>query len=226
MADRVGRLALLAMGEVGKEDALRCPARGLLAVGLSPSFLLATASLGRAAAPTATTRVAAVPGGELNGDGIVDVGDALLVAQFVVGLRQCSQLTHPEACDVNGDGACNIGDALTIAQCEVGLVNCAFNCGPFTCPSTTSTTTTTTRPSTTSSTSSGTTPTTIPSGTADEIHWTVTGRTSVTVDWRGPAALIPSRPTSAHAPCVPPHAPSIVPLSSSRPFWEASIPWR
>jgi len=55
MADRVGRLALLAMGEVGKEDALRFPARGLLAVGLSPSFLLATASLGRAASPTAAT---------------------------------------------------------------------------------------------------------------------------------------------------------------------------
>ena len=142
MADRVGRLALLAMGEVGKEDALRFPARGLLAVGLSPSFLLATASLGRAASPTATTTVAAVRCGDVNGDGIVDVGDALVVAQFDVGLRQCSQLTQPEACDVNGDGACNIGDALRIAQCDVGLINCAFTCGPFTCPSTTSTTTT------------------------------------------------------------------------------------
>ena len=223
MADRVGRLALLAMGEVGKEDALRCPARGLLAVGLSPSFLLATASLGRAASPTATTTVAAVPCGDVNGDGIVDVGDALVVAQFVVGLRQCSQLTYPEACDVNGDGACNIGDALTIAHCEVGLVNCAFTCGPFTCPSTTSTTTTTTRPSTTSSTSSGTTTTTIPSGTADEIHWTVTGRTSVTVDWRGSATVIRYGLTSASDQSVIAQTPSIVPFSSSGPFWEASI---
>src|SRR5438093_123757 len=223
MADRVGRLALLAMGKVGKEDALRFPARGLLAVGLSPSFLLATASLGRAASPTATTTVAAVPCGDVNGDGIVDVGDALVVAQFVVGLRQCSQLTHPEACDVNRDGACNIGDALTIAQCEVGLVNCAFTCGPFTCPSTTSTTTTTTRPSTTSSTSSGTTTTTIPSGTADEIHWTVTGRPSVTVDWRGSATVVRYGLTSAHDRRDPAQAPSIVPFSSSGPFWEASI---
>src|SRR5947207_59012 len=105
MADRVGRLALLAMGEVGKEDALRFPARGLLAARLSLSFLLATASSGRAASPTATTTVAAVRCGDVNGDGIVDVGDALVVAQFDVGLRQCSQLTQPEACDVNGGGA-------------------------------------------------------------------------------------------------------------------------
>jgi hypothetical protein len=100
------------LGRWIKEDALRFPARGLLAAGLSLSFLLATASSGRAASPTATTTVAAVPCGDVNGDGIVDVGDALVVAQFDVGLRQCSQLTHPEACDVNGDGSCNIGDAL------------------------------------------------------------------------------------------------------------------
>src|SRR5207253_11095852 len=101
MADRVGRLALLAMGEVGKEDALRFPARGLLAVGLSPSFLLATASLGRAASPTATTTVAAVPCGDVNGAGIVDVGDGVVVAQVVGGPRRCCQLTYPEACCLN-----------------------------------------------------------------------------------------------------------------------------
>src|SRR5438093_11314989 len=122
MADRVGRLALLAMGEVGKEDAVRFPARGLLAVGLSPSFLLATASSGRAASPTATTTVAAVPCGDVNGDGIVDVGDAPVVALFDVGLRQCSQLTQPEASDVNGDGACNLGDALRIARRHGGPI--------------------------------------------------------------------------------------------------------
>src|SRR5207302_5689401 len=129
MADRVGRLALLAMGEVGKEDALRFPARGLLAVGLSPSFLLATASLGRAASPTTTTTVAAVPCGDANGDGVVNICDALVVAEFDVGLRQCSQLAHPDACDVNGDGACNIDDALRMAQCDVGLISCAITCG-------------------------------------------------------------------------------------------------
>src|SRR6266481_2235904 len=90
--------------------------------------------------------------GDVNGDGIVNIGDALVVAEFDVGLRQCSQLIHPEACDVNGDGACNIDDALRIAQCDVGLISCAFTCGPFRCPSTTSTTTTTRPPTTTTTT--------------------------------------------------------------------------
>ena len=84
--------------------------------------------------------VAAAPCGDVNGDGVVNVGDALVVAQFDVGISPCSRLTHLEACDVNGDGACNIGDALRIAQCDVALMSCAFTCGPFTCPSTTTTT--------------------------------------------------------------------------------------
>src|SRR2546425_4144834 len=91
--------------------------------------------------------------GDVNGDGIVNIGDALVVAEFDVGIRQCSHLIHPEACDVNGDGACNIDDALRIAQCDVGLISCAFTCGPFTCPSTTSTTTTTTTSTSTTTTS-------------------------------------------------------------------------
>jgi len=70
----------------------------------------------------------------VNGDGVVNIGDALVVAQFDVQLRQCSQLPHPEACDVNRDGACNIGDALRMAQCDVGLISCVFTCNPFACP--------------------------------------------------------------------------------------------
>src|SRR3989441_1679233 len=97
--------------------------------------------------------------GDVNGDGIVNIGDALVVAEFDVGLRQCSQLIHPEACDVNGDGACNIDDALRIAQCDVGLISWSFTCGPFRCPSTTSTTT-----STMTRTTITTTTTTRPSG--------------------------------------------------------------
>ena len=82
------------------------------------------------------------PCGDVSGDRVVNIGDALLVAQFEVGLRQCglTPFSHPVVCDVNGDGACNIGDALHIAQCDVGLVSCAFACVPFICPSMTSTT--------------------------------------------------------------------------------------
>ena len=128
----------------------------------SPRRLALTLVVAAQAVLAAT--VAAVPCGDVNGDGVVDIGDALVVAQFDVGLRLCGQLAHPEACDVNGDGACNIGDALRISQCDVGLINCAFTCGPFTCPSTTSTTTSTTTTSeapTTTTTSISTTSTTV-----------------------------------------------------------------
>jgi len=85
---------------------------------------------------TTTTTIAAIPCGDVNGDGVVNIGDALLVAQFDVGLRQCgvAPFSHPAVCDVNQDGACNIGDALRMAQCDVGLISCAFTCTPFVCP--------------------------------------------------------------------------------------------
>jgi len=74
--------------------------------------------------------------GDVNGDGAVDIGDALIVAQLDVDLRRCgaAPFSHPEVCDVNGDGACDIGDALRMAQCDVGLISCAFTCAPFICP--------------------------------------------------------------------------------------------
>src|SRR5438876_5294123 len=90
--------------------------------------------------------------------------------------------------DVMGDGRVDIGDALRLAQCDVS-----------------------------------TTTTTIPSGNADEIHWTVTGQTSVTVDWRGSATVIRYGLTSAYGQSVTAQRPSIVPFSSSGPFWEARI---
>src|SRR5213083_2809278 len=88
-----------------------------------------------------------------------------------------------------------------------------------------STTPTTTRPPTTTTTtaSSSTTTTTIPSGTADEIHWTVTGQTSVSFDWRGSATVIRYGLTSAYGQSATGQRPSIVPFSSSGPFWEAHI---
>src|SRR2546428_11195283 len=118
------------------------------------SLLRLTLTLVVAAQPVLATAVAAVPCGDVNGDGVVTIGDALVVAQFDVGLRQCgvAPFIHPEVCDVNGDGACNIGDALRMAQCDVGLISCAFTCGAFTCPSTTSTTTSTTTTTSTSTT--------------------------------------------------------------------------
>jgi hypothetical protein len=87
---------------------------------------------------TSSTTTTTTPGlcGDVNGDGSVNIGDALIVAQHDVGLRDCGQgtFTHGELCDVNLDDSCNIGDALRMAQCDVGLISCTFNCTmPFTC---------------------------------------------------------------------------------------------
>ncbi len=85
---------------------------------------------------TTTTTTTLPICGDVNGDGVVNIGDALVIAQFDVGLRQCAvaSFSQPTVCDVNGDGACNIGDALKMAQCDVGLIGCAFTCRSFACP--------------------------------------------------------------------------------------------
>jgi endo-1,4-beta-xylanase len=62
--------------------------------------------------------------GDVDGNGNIDIVDALLIAQNYVGLstsgfNQC-------ACDANRNGTCDITDALVIAQCYVGLRNCTF----------------------------------------------------------------------------------------------------
>ena len=85
---------------------------------------------------TSTTTTITIRCGDVNGDGVVNINDALATAQYDVRLRTCGQspFSHPEVCDVNGDGACDVGDALRMAQCDVGLISCAFNCGTFSCP--------------------------------------------------------------------------------------------
>jgi len=102
------------------------------------NFLALTAPSTTTTTTPVTTTTSTVPSlvrcGDVNGDGAVNIGDALIVAQFDVGIRQCGQLTHPEVCDVNRDGACNIGDALRIGQCDVGQISCTFSCNSFTCP--------------------------------------------------------------------------------------------
>jgi hypothetical protein len=58
---------------------------------------------------------------------------------------------------------------------------------------------------------------------ADEIHWTLTGQTSVTVDWRGTEAVIRYGPTTAYGQTVTAQPPSLHPISSPGPFWEAKV---
>ncbi|MBN2736162.1 MAG: family 43 glycosylhydrolase [Spirochaetales bacterium] len=61
-----------------------------------------------------------VKAGDVNSDGQVNIVDALLVAQYYVGLLESINF---EAADVNRDNTVNIVDALLIARAYVGLEN-------------------------------------------------------------------------------------------------------
>lgn len=57
--------------------------------------------------------------GDINGDGSIDIVDALLIAQCYVGISSCSPAS---IADINCDGGIDIVDALLIAQYYVGLM--------------------------------------------------------------------------------------------------------
>jgi len=68
--------------------------------------------------------------GDVNCDDRLNVTDALMIAQFQVGLRTASSCPLPDttsiylpAADVNQDNVVNVTDALLIAQCTVGNPN-------------------------------------------------------------------------------------------------------
>ena len=60
-------------------------------------------------------------------------------------------------------------------------------------------------------------------GTADEIHYTFTGQTSVAFDWRGTATDIRYGPTTTTAQTATAHAPTPTPFSSAGPFQEVEL---
>jgi arabinoxylan arabinofuranohydrolase len=69
--------------------------------------------------PTATPTTGTL--GDANGDEIVNIVDALLIAQFYVGLDPAGFV--PGNADTNCDGNINIVDALLVAQYYVGLLS-------------------------------------------------------------------------------------------------------
>ncbi|MBN2535373.1 MAG: glycoside hydrolase family 9 protein [Spirochaetales bacterium] len=58
--------------------------------------------------------------GDVNGDGSIDIVDALLIAQWYVGLEPSNFI--PENADTNCNGTIDIIDALLVAQYYVGLI--------------------------------------------------------------------------------------------------------
>ena len=75
--------------------------------------------------------------GDVTADGSINVIDAMIVAQYSVGLRGCASIAAFDRCDVNPpgtqDNACTISDALRMAQCSVGLVSCDMPCSSLVC---------------------------------------------------------------------------------------------
>jgi endoglucanase len=62
--------------------------------------------------------------GDVNLDSTITIVDALLVAQYYVGLP--TKVFYPEYADVTKDGKIDISDALRIAQCYIGFISCNF----------------------------------------------------------------------------------------------------
>jgi hypothetical protein len=67
--------------------------------------------------------------GDVNNNGVVDIVDALLIAQYYVGLNPPG--FDPSVADVNANGSVDIVDALLISQYYVGLIS------TLSCPSAT-----------------------------------------------------------------------------------------
>jgi hypothetical protein len=53
--------------------------------------------------------------GDVNQDGIVDMGDAVMIEKMILG-----NIPQSDIADVNGDGVINMGDMITIQQILLG----------------------------------------------------------------------------------------------------------
>ena len=68
-----------------------------------------------------STSLSAQELGDVNNSGNIDIVDALLIAQYYVGLNPSN--FYSNVADVNCDGGIDIVDALLIAQLYVGLIS-------------------------------------------------------------------------------------------------------
>ena len=60
--------------------------------------------------------------GDLNGDGEVDIADAIMIMKHDVGLTVIGDALKVAA-DVNNDGEIDIADAILIMKYDAGLIN-------------------------------------------------------------------------------------------------------
>ena len=66
--------------------------------------------------------------GDLNGDGVINVFDAITLLQIIVGIVEPTP-TQLKVGDVVGDGMINVFDAISLLQHIVGLLDIT-ECGP------------------------------------------------------------------------------------------------
>ena len=60
--------------------------------------------------------------GDTNGDGTVDIADALIVSRFDARLVELSD-AEKAVSDVNGDGEVDVADALVISRFDAGIID-------------------------------------------------------------------------------------------------------
>ncbi len=68
-------------------------------------------------------KIKSYPQGDVNGNGKVDIFDALMVAEYVVNLKNQDDLPGFAKADVDGNGKVDINDALRIARFDIGLAD-------------------------------------------------------------------------------------------------------
>jgi hypothetical protein len=94
------------------------------------AFTQITAATGGANVPEQNSNSLTFRRGDTNGNGVVDVFDAMFIAQYIVGSRQLSTLNILNAACVKHDGAggdkLDVFDAMYIAQYVVGIRNNRF----------------------------------------------------------------------------------------------------
>ena len=59
--------------------------------------------------------------GDVNGDAVIDVGDAIVISMYDAGLIELT-VDQLSAADVNGDGVVDAGDAIVISMYDAGLI--------------------------------------------------------------------------------------------------------
>jgi hypothetical protein len=98
-------------------------AKGTSTLGLYVDQLVdsGTNPVGTVCGNDGSVEVTDVTLGDVNGDGVIDIIDALLTAQYYVDLDPAGFI--PENADTNCDGTIDIIDALLIAQYYVELIN-------------------------------------------------------------------------------------------------------